>query len=51
MVAHNLNFHISVSHTAQWQLRKRKLSVIVENNSLKEQKNLHEAWLIEIKAL
>ena len=43
-VAHNLNFHISDCHTLQLGKQKKANSVIVENNPLKEQKNLRKAW-------
>ena len=42
--AHNLNFLISDCHTLQLGKQKKVNSVIVENNPLKEQKNLRKAW-------
>ena len=42
-MAHNLNFHISDCHTKQLSKQKKANSVIVENNPLKEQKNLRKA--------
>ena len=43
-MAHNLNFHISDCYTLQLRKQKKANSVILENNPLKEQKNLREAW-------
>ena len=43
-MAHNLNFHTSDCHTLQLGKQKKAHSVIVENNPLKEQKNLRKAW-------
>ena len=41
---HNLNFQTSDCHTLQLGKQKKAKSVIVENNPLKEQKNLCKAW-------
>ena len=46
--AHNLNFLISDCHTLQLGKQKKVNSVIVENNPLKEQKNLRKAWFNEV---
>ena len=43
-MAHNLNFHTSDCHKLQLGKEKKANSVIVENNPLKEQKNLRKAW-------
>ena len=47
-MAHNLNFHTSDCHTLQLGKQKKANSVIVENNPLKEQKNLRKAWFKEM---